>query len=309
MKERKSQHVPPAHKTRVAGVESETQTRASSRRNDFYTVSGGYSGEVTPDPISNSEVKLASANGTARETLWESRTPPDFSWKPPTAMSGVSSFCVLKTLDTRRGFLLGTERPRWTQPTTILHDAADANDNDLTPRHRQCSTPSQGPPTATSGKMHPVDVQQRLLLIADIGGYTRYMLATRISLAHAQVAVTGLLEAVLDGATHLQLAKLEGDAAFFHAPAATAPGLANEVAEIRRRFLEKKQQLVADRLCNCAGCTQLEGLTLKFMAHTGEVAIHKVRQLEELSGIDVILVHRLLKNTVPIKEYPLCQHG
>ena len=94
MKERKSQHVPPAHKTRVAGVESETQTRASSRRNDFYTVSGGYSGEVTPDPISNSEVKLASANGTARETLWESRTPPDFFWKPPTAMSGVSSFCV-----------------------------------------------------------------------------------------------------------------------------------------------------------------------------------------------------------------------
>ena len=153
--------------------------------------------------------------------------------------------------------------------------------------------------------MHPVDVQQRLLLIADIGGYTRYMLATRISLAHAQVAVTGLLEAVLDGATHLQLAKLEGDAAFFHAPAATAPAFANEVAEIRRRFLEKKQQLVADRMCNCAGCTQLEGLTLKFVAHTGEVAIHKVRQLEELSGIDVILVHRLLKNTVPIKEYVL----
>ena len=36
MRERKSQHVPPAHKTRVAGVEIVTQTRASSRRNDFY---------------------------------------------------------------------------------------------------------------------------------------------------------------------------------------------------------------------------------------------------------------------------------
>ncbi len=48
------------------------------------SVSGGYSGEVTPDPIPNSEVKLASANGTAWETMWESRTPPDFSWKPPT---------------------------------------------------------------------------------------------------------------------------------------------------------------------------------------------------------------------------------
>ena len=56
------------------------------------SVSGGYSGEVTPDPIPNSEVKLASANGTAWETMWESRTPPDFSWKPPTVRSGASSF-------------------------------------------------------------------------------------------------------------------------------------------------------------------------------------------------------------------------
>ena len=46
--------------------------------------SGGDIEEVPPDPIPNSEVKLASANGTAWETMWESRTPPDFSWKPPT---------------------------------------------------------------------------------------------------------------------------------------------------------------------------------------------------------------------------------
>src|SRR5690606_27532302 len=41
-------------------------------------VSGGYSGRVTPDPIPNSEVKPASADGTARETVWESRTSPDY---------------------------------------------------------------------------------------------------------------------------------------------------------------------------------------------------------------------------------------
>jgi hypothetical protein len=58
----------------------------------FRTVSGGYSGDVTPDPISNSEVKLASADGTARETLWESRTPPDFSWNPSTKVEGFVFF-------------------------------------------------------------------------------------------------------------------------------------------------------------------------------------------------------------------------
>ena len=42
-------------------------------------VSGGDFEEATPDPIPNSEVKLFGADGTAREAVWESRTPPGFS--------------------------------------------------------------------------------------------------------------------------------------------------------------------------------------------------------------------------------------
>ena len=45
---------------------------------DFQTtLAGGYSKEVTPDPIPNSEVKLFSVDGTACR-LWESRSPPAF---------------------------------------------------------------------------------------------------------------------------------------------------------------------------------------------------------------------------------------
>ena len=43
---------------------------------------GGHSGGVTPDPIPNSEVKPSSADGTAWETVWESRTSPGFNLKP-----------------------------------------------------------------------------------------------------------------------------------------------------------------------------------------------------------------------------------
>jgi hypothetical protein len=39
-------------------------------------ISGGYIEEAIPDPISNSVVKLFGADGTARATVWESRTPP-----------------------------------------------------------------------------------------------------------------------------------------------------------------------------------------------------------------------------------------
>jgi hypothetical protein len=46
-------------------------------------------------------------------------------------------------------------------------------------------------------------------------------------------------------------------------------------------------------------------LTIKFVSHFGEVAFQKVKKLTELAGVDVIFVHRLLKNGVPITEYVL----
>ena len=42
------------------------------------TVFGGNSEEGTPVPIPNTEVKLFSADGTAWDSAWESRTPPKF---------------------------------------------------------------------------------------------------------------------------------------------------------------------------------------------------------------------------------------
>ena len=43
----------------------------------FLYVSGDYGKEVTPVPIPNTEVKLFSADGTAWESVWESRTLPE----------------------------------------------------------------------------------------------------------------------------------------------------------------------------------------------------------------------------------------
>ncbi len=39
--------------------------------------SGGFVERVTPVPIPNTEVKPLRADGTAWETAWESRKPPD----------------------------------------------------------------------------------------------------------------------------------------------------------------------------------------------------------------------------------------
>ena len=47
------------------------------------SVTGGDGEEATPVPISNTEVKLFSVDGTAWETMWESRTPPVLFYKSP----------------------------------------------------------------------------------------------------------------------------------------------------------------------------------------------------------------------------------
>jgi hypothetical protein len=146
------------------------------------------------------------------------------------------------------------------------------------------------------------------LLIADIGGYTRFMKVHRINLAHAQYVVAQLLEAVIDGAGSLKLSKLEGDAAFFYATMKSDADLltyARRVADIRRAFLERREELTIDRLCTCDGCVQAGQLNLKFVAHEGEVAFQKIKRHTELAGVDVIFVHRLLKNSVPVQEYVL----
>ena len=41
-------------------------------------IPGGLSGGETPVPISNTEVKPSSADGTTRKSVWESRSLPGF---------------------------------------------------------------------------------------------------------------------------------------------------------------------------------------------------------------------------------------
>lgn len=147
---------------------------------------------------------------------------------------------------------------------------------------------------------------RELLLIADIGGYTKFLRDQ--SLEHAQGVVAKLLEAVLDAAPPFLVEKLEGDAVFLHLgwPAGAAdPGLMAAVRGMREGFLAAQRQVVSARRCLCDGCMQADHLTLKFVTHAGEAVRQKVGPFMELAGIDVILVHRMLKNDVPRPEYVL----
>jgi hypothetical protein len=128
----------------------------------------------------------------------------------------------------------------------------------------------------------------------------------RLHLAHAQLTVATLLESVIDAGKGLKLAKLEGDAAFFWAPEGNARVLVCErLSDMRQAFQARRERIKKEIACDCASCAQLSDLSLKFVAHEGEVAQQKVKRRVELASIDVILVHRMLKNDVPVTEYVL----
>ena len=75
--------------------------------------------------------------------------------------------------------------------------------------------------------------------------------------------------------------------------------------EMHRAFHAEQQELQALTVCHCDACAQTGDLSVKIVAHVGEVAEQEVRGRVSLAGVDVILVHRMLKNSVPVPEYVL----
>jgi hypothetical protein len=152
-----------------------------------------------------------------------------------------------------------------------------------------------------------------LLVIVDISGYTDFITNRSVSLLHAEQIITELMESVIDRAEQpLAVNKLEGDAALLfreYLPDKADGCTTNVLAQVGGFFAAFGACLAEiteqRRFCGCEACGNTSKLKLKAFVHAGEIAVKKVRQFEELAGEDVILIHRLLKNTVPEREYVL----
>ena len=138
--------------------------------------------------------------------------------------------------------------------------------------------------------------------IADISGYTSFVAG--VELDHAQDIIADLMDTVVKGLRPpFRLAKFEGDAAFVYAATAKVDGsmlqdiIKSAYFKFRRRLRDIKQASA----CECKACAAMGDLDFKFVVHHGETVKQKMGGREELAGRDVILVHRLLKNTVSEK--------
>jgi class 3 adenylate cyclase len=150
-----------------------------------------------------------------------------------------------------------------------------------------------------------------LLLLADIAGYTEFMRLHRLNLAHSQEITRRLLESMLDAVPALRLVEVEGDALFLSAPHEQqqepdgSSGWLPAAVAMYRAFHARQQWMVAHNLCVCDACRQIGKLHVKFVVHLGDVVSQRIRETEKLVGVDVIAVHRMLKNSVPAAEYVL----
>lgn len=152
-----------------------------------------------------------------------------------------------------------------------------------------------------------------ILIITDISGYTQFMLSNRQTLIHGQFIITELTKAIIAQVKiPLEISKLEGDAVFLYAMKKNGISWQEISSQIGQKLLsflaafsDKLLELDQSNTCPCNACIFAKNLTLKIVVHSGEALLYQIGKFEELSGVDVIIVHRLLKNSVPAQEYIL----
>ena len=161
--------------------------------------------------------------------------------------------------------------------------------------------------------MNPVE-KRVVVVLADISGYTRFMVENQMSAVHGQQCITFLIETLIrEIDIPLRLQEIEGDALFLYAD---DPGsddgwqqVLQQVSNKLPRFFDAFYEGIVLGMeatpCKCAICRNSRELALKIVVHTGTAVFHEVGGFKKVSGSDVILAHRLLKNSVPAKEYLL----
>jgi uncharacterized protein YndB with AHSA1/START domain len=137
------------------------------------------------------------------------------------------------------------------------------------------------------------------LVIADLGGYTRFLTGTELD--HAHDILADLLGVVAEGLRpSIKVEKLEGDAVFCADGTGTVPvqTVLSTIESCYASFARRRRTIESLTTCTCAACAAIPELALKFVAHHGEWVVREIAGSRELVGTDVIRVHRLLKNSV-----------
>jgi len=143
------------------------------------------------------------------------------------------------------------------------------------------------------------------ILIPDISGYTRFLHKTDLS--HSTHIINELLQVIADTVqSKFTLAEIEGDALLTYAEGRMSQADIEEICSTAfKNFNYFLKIIERDSVCRCGACNNTNKLKLKFIVHYGTFDEVKIAQFTKLSGPDMIIAHRLMKNSIPSKEYIL----
>jgi len=142
-------------------------------------------------------------------------------------------------------------------------------------------------------------------VLADIGGYTTFL--TDVGIEHAKEITSHLFNSLFEvDRDTWKVGNIEGDCLFLYSDSPKSPQ--DVFAYVRRlyeKFRESIEEVASGSTCRCGACDRSGDLTLKFVVHGGAFGIQTIAGRNELIGPDIIVAHRLLKNSIPMREYAL----
>jgi hypothetical protein len=144
------------------------------------------------------------------------------------------------------------------------------------------------------------------ILIPDISGFTEFMTSTELS--HSSFAINMLIDAIINAVgEEYEVSEIEGDAVLLIRKG-TAPSqkeVQDTCFKIFNAFHYKRKWMQQHAVCPCGACLAIADLSLKFVAHFGPLAEIRVGRFVKQSGTEMIVAHRLLKNSIDKNEYML----
>lgn len=134
------------------------------------------------------------------------------------------------------------------------------------------------------------------ILIPDISGFTKFVKETAFSTGRE--ITRKLLHVIIDhNILNLEISEIEGDAVLFYKKSSLSPIQIKQQFEVMLQAFRKEVAVLSEDYG-----LKID-LTLKLIAHYGELSTYRIGNFEKLYGTTVIEAHRLLKNSIQSNSY------
>lgn len=140
------------------------------------------------------------------------------------------------------------------------------------------------------------------LLIADISGYTAFLTSSEQD--HANPILRSLLTSLVEQINSpLRFWRMDGDAVLAYSTDENFPSgetFLTICENLYNGFATLQRDIIANTSCPCNACANVKNLDLKILVHYGSFEEMEFGPMTDISGSDVILVHRMTKTDVKV---------